>query len=369
MRAAASTASGLTNRPSNGVSAAVAQRARRSSSLRTIDGCEAFEHAAAERLVELEQRAVALGQRERPVGVASADPCRRGCGARTAARSISAACDTPAGERPPRRGRTTRQLGAAARLVCPASGEQQPLACGADGERELQRLGIGSASAQRQRPAAGRVQRCALVVEQERILARRRREGALGQAEHADGAEAQVRGCALTSSTFTPRRPNAPCCRSSRSPALSARTSARTSVEEALEVDRRYELVELRERVEVPEHVLAIAGRTSSSSSPECREALAPTMPARAVRASSAAKSSMKREQALAVVDARARATRARPARGRGGLALACDQRREPRAPLIEALDDAGAARGRIPARRRRRRRSARASPWAASRP
>ena len=44
---------------------------------RTIDGCEAFEHAAAEARLQLEQRAVAFGQRERACRGRQRRPCRR----------------------------------------------------------------------------------------------------------------------------------------------------------------------------------------------------------------------------------------------------------------------------------------------------
>src|SRR5204863_364261 len=55
------------------------------------------------------------------------------------------------------------KLDAAAGLVSPPGTEQQPVASGVDGEREAERLGVGAAGAQRQRPSPGGVQRLPLV--------------------------------------------------------------------------------------------------------------------------------------------------------------------------------------------------------------
>ena len=70
--------------------------------------------------------------------------------------------------------------------------DEQPLAGAGHRDRELQRLGVGAERAQRDRRRSDRVQALALVVEQERVLARRRGEGALGKADDRDRAEAQV---------------------------------------------------------------------------------------------------------------------------------------------------------------------------------
>ena len=68
----------------------------------------------------------------------------------------------------------------------------QALLGGAEGEPELERLGVGALRAQRELPAMVLVEMRALGVEQQRVLLRRGREVTLGEADHAHGPEAHV---------------------------------------------------------------------------------------------------------------------------------------------------------------------------------
>src|SRR5581483_1299954 len=147
---------------------------------------------AARPRLEPEQRAVALDRGQRGAERDGARPSgREAAHARKAVDHVDGnapAGDGEGGGAEERR----RELRAASRLRRAPRREQHLFAGGVHGERELERLGVGAAGAQRQRPAAARVQPLALLVEQEGVLPRRRRERPLDEAEDGDGTEAQL---------------------------------------------------------------------------------------------------------------------------------------------------------------------------------
>ena len=311
---------------------------------------ERVQHRGAERLVVLEQRRVALLLGERPVGIDRADASRAQEAVEAGVeRADLARVEALAGER---RGglaeERRRQLGARARLGRAAGREQEPLARGADGERELERLLVRPASAQRQRQAARLVEPDALVVEQERILARGRRKRALGQAEHRDGAEAQMAERVDVEHAHA-AKPERALVAAVEIAGLERADLGAHRVEEARVVDRAGELVELRELVEVPEHLLGVLDDVLDEP-PERRQALRP-----------GALLGVRCEQPREVLDEAEQALGLDHSLGKPlGSALACralalarDQRGEARAPLVEPFGDAGAARRRLPARDR----------------
>ena len=219
-----------------------------------------------------------------------------------------------------------RQLGACARLGGAAGREEQPLASRADGDRELERLLVGAASAQRQRQAARLVELAALVVEQERILARGRREGALGEPEHGDGAEAQVAE-RVDVEHADAAQPERALVAAVEIAGLERLDLGAHGVEEARVVDRAGELVELGELVEVAEHLLRVLDDVLDEP-PERGQALRPGAPL-----------GVRREQPREVLDEAEQALGLDDALGEplgralalGALALARDQRGEAR--------------------------------------
>ena len=142
----------------------------------------------------------------------------------------------------------------------------------------------------------------------------------------------------MTSSTLTPRRPKRALVAAVEVTGFERLDLGADGVEEAVELDRAGELVELGELIEMPEHLLGILDdvldeRVRSAARHSAH------VPRSGCVASSRAKSSMNRSRCLAV-STRSASHSGAPARRLSSL-LACDQRAEARAPLVEALDDA----------------------------
>ena len=151
-------------------------------------------HLEAERLVVAEQRAVVLGRRERLLERRSGEPATGDAAEEVIGQAVDVLDpDVLAGD-----GRRCGAEEVRGKLCAPLphlgarEAELEPLCGGVYGEGELERLGVGAGGAEGKLPAACVVQRAAFVVEQERVLARRRRERALGEAEDRDRLEAQV---------------------------------------------------------------------------------------------------------------------------------------------------------------------------------
>ena len=186
------------------------------------------------------------------------------------------------------RGRTTTELGPRTRLRRAARREEELLARGGRGERELER----SRSAPRARSgSASPASAFSVSRSSSRSSGSCLGGGGNDRSVSPSTATARKRRCrsALTSRTLTPRNPSAPWLPPSRSPALRADLGA-DSLDEAGVVDRAGQRVELGELVEVPEHLVGVVDDGLHETS-QGREALAPVP--RSGWSASRAKSSM----------------------------------------------------------------------------
>ena len=212
------------------------------------------------------------------------------------------------------------------------------------GQGELQRLGVGPPRAKRQAPAGGCVEPSALVVQQQRILARRRRELPLGQPHHRHRPEAQV--AKLVDVQHVDAAP------AERALVALVQVAGLERLhlgphhgQEPAELDRGQQRVELGKRIEVAHHGVRVADVVDQ----DLAQVVQALRPGGALGATGKAVGQLlhERDERVAPLDPRLQPLLGRVVVGRTLLALA--QRGQPRTPLLRAGHNPRAARQRVP--------------------